>query len=378
MIKESSEILYSFHYFKLAVMVLMAFSGVVGCEQKKEGAEKQVVPDQATVSDLEEDSLSPVPQTGSRLADISSIVARGLFPDSVLIELEEEIDANPKAVAEWVATLPPGSNRDTCLALVFAKWGEINAPAAIDFLLKNFVGMDRSVAAASIAHSMAVESPESATAALALVTEPVPRSAVVRSIVAAAFETNPDRAVSWAMAQSPPSERKVALMALTELWSQSDPQACAAWVVSDLEGDDKTTAALELIAGWGRISPRDANQWLEAQKSGIDYESVAHVLATDWSLVDPKAAADWAVREKDPNIRSSLLQTIISNWVLNEAANSIDWASGIQDAELRKLLLESAFTSLATESPAALADWIKNNLGHAAIHDAEDVQAGVE
>jgi hypothetical protein len=72
------------------------------------------------------------------------------------------------------------------------------------------------------------------------------------------------------------------------------------------------------------------------------------------------------------------METIVSSWVLNEAANSIDWASGIQDAELRKSILETAFMSLAMESPSALADWIKNNSGHAAIHNAEEVQSGVE
>ena len=379
MIIKSSSGFYRFYGLNLRFVAILVCAGLVGCEQKKEPLpEKTVVPEQASIPISEGTSQAAAPQQRGGLAGISKMVTRGELSDNALVELEGEIDANPKAVAEWAATLPLGSNRDTCLELVFGKWGAIDAPSAIDFVRKHLAGMDRTVAAASIAESMAAESPESITAALALVTEPIPRAVVVRSAVAAAFETKPDRAASWTLAQSSPVEREAALAALTELWSQSDPQACAAWVGSVLNGDDKTTASSELMASWGRISPRDAAQWLDAQKAGIDYEEVAPVLAENWSLVDPKAAANWASQEKDPEIRSSLMETIVSSWVLNEAANSIDWASGIQDAELRKSILESAFMSLAMESPSALADWIKNNSGHPAIHDAEEVQAGIE
>jgi len=379
MINKSSGRFYPFRRLKFPLVAFLVCAGLGGCDQKKEPLqEKTAVPEQASLPVLEGASQTAAPQQGGGLAGISKVVTRGQLSDDALVELEAEIDANPKAVAEWAATLPLGSNRDTCLELVFGKWGAIDAPAAIDFVRKNLAGMDRTVAAASIAESMAAESPESATAALALVTESVPRSVVIRSAMSSAFEANPDRAASWALAQSAPVERKAALTALTQIWSQRDPQACAAWVVSVLQGDDKTTASSELMGGWGRISPRDAAQWLDAQKSGIDYEEAASVLAENWSLVDPKAAANWAGQEKDPEIRSSLMETIVSSWVLNEAANSIDWASGIQDAELRKSILESAFMSLAMESPSALADWIKNNSSHAAIHDAEEVQAGIE
>jgi hypothetical protein len=378
MIKKSSARFYRVHRLRWPFAALLACTGFWGCEQKKEAPEKTLVPQQASAQVLEGDAQVFAPQQGGGLAAIAKMVTQGQLPDNALLQLEREIDMNPQASAEWAAPLPLGSNRDTCLELVFGKWGEIDAPAAIDFVRKNLAGMDRTVAAASIAESMAAESPESSSAALALVTEPVPRAVVVRSAVAAAFETNQGRAVSWSLAQSSPAEREAALMALTEIWSQRDPQSCAAWVVSVLKGDDKTTAASELMAGWGRISPRDAAQWLDAQKSVIDYEEVAPVLAENWSLVDPKAAANWAGQEKDPEIRSSLMETIVSIWVLNEAANSIDWASGIQDTELRKSFLESAFMSLAMESPSALADWIKNNSGHAAIHDAKEVQAGFE
>jgi len=367
-----------FHTLLRSVAFAATLSFLNGCDRKNEASEKAPIPNQSTESELESNTQNSVPQTGSRLAEISNIVTRAQLPDTAIADLEEEIDANPKAVAKWVGTLPLGSNRDTCLALVFGKWGAIDAPAAIAFARENLSGMDLSVAAASIAPSMAAKSPESANAALALVTEPVPRAGVIRSAIAAAFESNPDQAASWSLAQSSLDDRKAAIIALTDLWSQQDPRACSAWVDSVLKGDEKTVAASVLIAAWGRLSPSDAVQWLETQKADIDYEEVAPVLAENWSLVDPKAAATWATQEMNMEIRSNLMATIVSIWVLNEAANSIEWASGIQDAELRKSILESAFASLAMESPSALADWINKNSGHAAIHDAEEVQAGFE
>jgi hypothetical protein len=294
MIKKSSSEFNRFCGLNFTIVAAATCAGFFGCDQKKEPMPiKPVVPEKVSVQVSEAvTSQAAESEQGIGLTGISKLVTRVQLPDGALVELEGEIDANPKAVAEWWATLPLGSNRDTCLELVFGKWGAIDAPAAIDFVRKHLAGMDRTVAAASIAESMAAESPESITAALALVTEPIPRGVVVRSAVAAAFETNQERAASWTLAQSSPVEREAALAALTELWSQRDPQACAAWVVSVLKGDDKTTVASELMEGWGRISPRDAAQWLETQKSGINYDEVAPVLAENWSLVDPKAAAN--------------------------------------------------------------------------------------
>ncbi len=379
MIKKNSGGFPRFCRLNLWLVAAVLCAGMGGCEQKKESLpEKPVGREQAMPPVSQGASQVTAPQQGDGLAGISKMLKRGQLSDDALLDLEAEIDANPKAVAEWAATLPLGSNRDTCLELVFGKWGAVDALAAINFARNHLAGMDRTVAAAFIAQSMAAESLESAMVALALVTESVPRTVVVRSAVASAFETNPDRAASWTLAQSSPAERQAALKSLTELWSQRDPQACASWVVAMLQGGDKTLAASELMASWGRISPRDAAQWLESQKSGMDYNEVAPVLAQNWSLVDPKGAADWAAQNQDPEIRLNLMEAIVSCWVLNEAANSIDWASGIQDAELRKSILESAFMSLAMESSSALADWIKNNSGHAAIHDAQEVQAGIE
>lgn len=379
MITKNTPKIFRGYAWNAALMALVACVGFGGCERKQEPLpEKPKAPGQAAAPapDSATQTRDPKPEGG--LEGISKIITLGQLSDNTLVELEAAIDANPKAAAEWAATLPPGSNRDTCLELVFRKWGEVDAPAAIDFVRKKLKGMDLTVAAASIAEAMAFESPESATAALGLVTEPIPRGVVVRSVVASAFETDPSRTASWVLAQSSAAEREAALMALAELWSQRDPQACAAWVVSVLRGDDKTTAASELMESWGRLSPREAAQWLEAQKAGVDFELVGPVLAESWSIVDPKAAATWAGLENNPEIRSELVDVVVSNWVLNEAGNSIDWASGIQDAELRKSVLESAFTALAIESPAALENWIKTHPGHPAIHDAEEVQAGME
>ena len=351
--------------------VALVGMGLAGCDSGGEPAEKaKDIPASAEKSPKQ----VPVPAPsvlGQKSSDggldqLSAMLLRGRLSDEGLEILEEAVEQNPAGAAEWAVTLPPGADRDTCLETVFYNWGWEDSTAALNFIRGTLRGMDRTLAAASVAEAMAEESPESASAALALVAEPIPRGIVIESIVTSGLAASPDRTASWAQALSNPYERETALAALASAWSEENPQACAAWLASNLNGDERVDAAVELMANWGSTSPREAAQWLAGQRNAAGYIDAGDELADAWAIVDPRAAAKWALQETDPAAREVFLETVVMNWVLNEAAETINWANQLQNPELRKAALDSAFFSLEDESPAALDYWLESNPAHPA------------
>jgi len=352
----------------LALMILV----ISACDHKDE------MP-QASGPTLDESTASisgDGDQSGQHsLEQISSLILHGELPPSMLERLEGVIESNPRGAAEWAISLPPGSNRDLCLELVFGKWASINDSAAMEFVRSGLHGMDRTVAAASIADVLAVQSFRSVPAAVSLVSDVIPRGVVVRAAVISAFPQGAEEVGAWVLSLDSVTERQAGLLALTEVWSRQDPKACAGWVESVLKDDDKSAVVSELLAGWGRLSPGEAAQWLDQRKSVVDFEEASTALVDSWTLVAPNDAANWAGKVSSPELRTDLVETVVSTWVLNEAGGAIDWASALKDEDLRRSMLESAFLNLAFESPEALNDWIKKNPKHPAIHDAIEFQS---
>ena len=333
-------------------------------------------------------SPNPIPQTnassakkesgGKGLEELSSRITRSQLTDVDWEVLEAEINRDPAAAASWAATLPPGSNRDECLELIFASWAGTDSDAAIAFARRNLAGMDLTVAAASIAETLAEESPESAVVALSLVAEPLARGAVVESILRGSTSVDPNRAAQWVLATKEPGERRVAIGTLISEWASIDPVATAAWIDSHLSGEEKSGAAGLLIESWGGLSPRAAADWLAAHREGLDYELSGGVLANQWAMVDPKGAASWAMAEKDSGLRESLVVGLVGTWALNESSNAIQWAAEIPDAALRREALVAAFEAISEESPEALDVWMASNPNHPAMREASEVRRNAE
>lgn len=367
--------------FRLLV-VSAASVVVVGCdgggEAVPEGKNepKVVEKKEAPAPDVAAEPLGVAP--GGGLKELGEMIASGRLTDEGLEMLEEAAEKDPAGTVEWAVTLAPSAHRDTCLEIAFYKWGGADSAAALNFIRGNLRGMDRTLAAASVAEALAEESPEAASAALALIAEPVPRGVVIESIVTAGVAESPQRVSSWALALSNPYERGAAIAALGRVWSEENPQACAAWIASTLKGADRVNAGVELMSNWGANAPREAANWLATQRESEGYVEAGESLADAWSMVDPRAAASWAVEEPDADTRSLLVDAVVMNWVLNEASNTIDWAQGIQDPAVRAGALETAFISLDEESPAALDYWLETHPTHPARDIAQSLREGGE
>jgi len=368
--------------FPILPAIVLAFS-MVSCD--RQSAPESDAKDKPVDKPV---SPNPIPQTnvtsankessGKGLEELASRITRSKLREEDLEGLEAECDRDPAATAAWAATLAPGSNRDECLELIFASWAGTDPDAAIDFARRNLAGMDLTVAAASIAETLAEESPESAVVALSLVAEPLARGGVIESIIRTSAAVDPRRAAQWALATKEPWERRVAINTLISEWASIDPMASAAWIDSHLSGEEKSGAAGLLIESWGSLAPRAAADWLAARRNGVDYELTGGTLATQWAIVDPKGALNWAMAEKDSGLRESLVVGVVGTWVLNESSNAIQWASQIPDAALRREALVAVFESMSDESPEVLDSWMKSNANHPAMREASEVRRNLD
>lgn len=368
--------------FPILPALILSFS-LVACDRQsvpEPDAKDQPVDKPASVNPIPQTNVSSAKKESCAkgLEELASSITRSKFTDDDWEVLEAEIERDPAAAASWAVTLPPGSNRDECLEEIFVSWAGTDPDAAIAFARRNLVGMDLTVAAASIAETLAEESPESAVVALSLVSEPLARGAVVESIIRSSTSVDPNRAAQWALASKDPGERRVAIGTLISEWAAIDPAASATWIDSHLSGEEKSGAVGLLMESWGGLAPRAAADWLAARRGGLDYEVTGGELANQWAMVDPKGAASWAVAEKDSGLRESLVVGVVGTWALNESSNAIQWAAEIPDPALRREALVAAFESISEESPEALEVWMSSNPNHSAMPVAREVQRNAE
>jgi hypothetical protein len=363
---------------KRAFFLLCLAGLLVGCEDSPFVEPEGKKPPAAKAdSDETVREIQPTPPiqpaaepTGEPLRRVEQLQSNGYQPDEALEILLAEIEKNPRAAAEWAATLPPGANRDSCLETVFTEWALIDQNAAVDFARTNLSGMDLTVAAAAIAEVLAADTPESATAALSLVKEPLARGVIADVIARSAAENDPQRAAQWCLLQRDPVERAAAIGALVDVWSSTNLRSAAGWIDSSLQGEEKNLAVEKLISNWASIDPRSAAQWLTDRRANLDYKSHSLTLASGWAMIDPPASARWALGEPDSDLQGSLVKEVASSWALNETAKSIEWANTIGNPEIRRQALLAGFGAMQDDSPAALRAWIQSHPGHPALAEA--------
>ncbi len=370
---------------KRAFFLLCLAGLLVGCEDSPVVEPESKNPPAAKAdSDETAGKVQPIPSiqpaaepNGEPLRRVEQLQSNGYQTDEALEILLAEIEKNPKASAKWAATLPPGANRDSCLETVFTEWALIEEYAAVDFARTNLSGMDLTVAAAAIAEVLAADTPESATAALSLVQEPIARGVIADVIARSAAENDPQRAAQWCLLQRDPVERAAAIGALVDVWSSTDLRSAAGWIDSSLQGEEKSIAVDMLMSNWGSIDPRAAAEWLAARRADIDYPSSSFILVSGWTMVDPRAAATWALSGTDAESQTALVEEVMSGWALNETAKSIEWANTIGNPEIRRQALLAGFGAMQDDSPAALRTWIQSHPGHPALAEAlESLEQG--
>lgn len=314
------------------------------------------------------DSSSVQPKDFASLTKtLSTLQARGAQGGEAIEILAEAFEISPKQTAEWVAMLPPGSNKDACIEIIFKSWSQESSGDAAKFAKSYLKGVDYRLALASVIEGAASSSPEAATALLADEKEPLLRSALIDSLVSGAIDGNSEFLAEWVAALPPGNDRAKAVGSLVDEWSMRQPAECEKWFTRTLTPEEKTEFAVNLITNWASIHPREARAWIDSQTNPGLKNSASIALVESWAFVDPAAASQWAVTLQDPVLKKSALETVSAAWIVNDTSGAVEWASQLPDTGLRQTTLQAAFERLAEESPAALEYWIKQHPGHPAL-----------
>jgi len=361
--------------FCLAASVL-----VTACEDSKKSDDRpSALKHQSSApadGDRSHDTASDSPKDFASLTkSLSALQARGAQSGEAVEILTQTLEISPGKTAEWVAMLPPGSNKDACIEIVFKAWSQEAPQEAAQFAKHHLKGVDYRLALASVAEGAASSAPEAAIQLLAGEKEPLLRSALIDSIISGAIDDHADFLTEWVAAMPPGNDRAKALASLVEEWSARQPAECEKWFSRTLAPGEKTEYAVSLITNWASIHPREARAWVEAQTDPGLRNSASIALVESWAFVDPASASQWAAALQDPVLKKSALETISAAWIVNDTAGAVEWAAKLPDTSLQQSTLQAAFERLAEESPSALEFWIQQNPNHPALLFAQTALA---
>lgn len=164
-----------------------------------------------TAKDSDDDSSDKPKDFASITKSLAALQAIGAQSGEAVELLGAAIEISPKQAAEWVATLPPGLNKDACLEIVFNNWAQ-NAPKdAAQFAKTHLKGVDYRLALASVVEGAASSSPDTAVTLLAGENEPLLRGVLIDSLVSGAIDKNSDFLAEWAAALPPGNDRDKAI-----------------------------------------------------------------------------------------------------------------------------------------------------------------------
>lgn len=229
-----------------------------------------------------------------------------------------------------VQDLGPGPDRDALLPLLYARWGELDGPAAL--LSAGQVRGTRSVAYTQ--------------AALATWARQDPAAALQWAINHSAPEMN------WAFFLAEPLVEAMGAEAL-DLVAETLPDALA----------NTRYAYLNRLLQEGRI--RDAAELAVRWSASIDSDQgsrFADQVAGTWARWDPLGAANWA-READlpAEMRTSALESVVHPWAAEDPLTTLAWLASLEPSPDLDTLRRAAFNAWVwngESGPQEAATWL--------------------
>jgi len=314
-----------------------------------------------------------------------------------------------------VASMPGRRDREWAMRAVVARWGAVDAPGALSYVVAMANGPEKERLLAGVVEGMAAVSPETAVAALRQLPEAarvaaLPQvlremaardpgaalrlhaeltvagtslsKATLRGIFQEWAATDPAGALraslgledtgyqqtvidQWAY-ENPTAAARAAmgdprlLARAMEAWARDDPRAASGYVASLSDPGMRSGAARAVARSWARASPVEAAAWAGAGPSaeGMDRGHLLGEVVQQWVPKDPDATGRWL--ETLPQDLSRDVAVRYYAWKIEDmdAGAAVQWASTIRQEQLRVTQQETAARAwLKQDEPAARA-WI--------------------
>lgn len=282
-----------------------------------------------------------------------------------------------KAINNLPADAIPPLDKSRLLGSAIAKWAQVDAPAAAEFLNHSPVaGMGFTMAFYEVAQNWAANDPEAAMNwAIEHSSGPRGTSALtgaingwwqkdhaaaeayavahagspegqqfITAIASEMARQDPRKAAAWINGLPTSESRRQGYTMIAVQWAMNDPKAASEWAAT-LPNELMPAALDSSISFWAQNDPQAAGQWV-GTLGGAARDQAASIYSTVVAQRDPAAAMTWALSISDPSLRDRSIQQVASQWKERdpEAANAWIRNSSLGEADKARLL--------STPSPA--------------------------
>ena len=223
-----------------------------------------------------------------------------------------------EGAATFVASLPPGDERNNFLGTLVNRWGHSNFDAALVWT----GGL-----------------PDGSL-----------RERMLLHLAPHWIERNPGQALAYA--QSLPAEYSQLLTVLTSQWVARDPQAAAGWAVQLPEGPQRTTTISSLVAAWAQEAPVEALRFACSLPPGEAGNGAITSAVSGWANRDPLGAMQWVSQLPLETLRDEAITQAMAAWIRRDAASAAEWLAGMPEIPGRDAAVSCFSGSIVDRYPA--------------------------
>jgi hypothetical protein len=221
-------------------------------------------------------------------------VAGGLPERAIQAMLTRLAGEDAPWTSKYVTGMPAGPWRSELVAVMLARWGTEDLPAAIEWAEQL---ADRSLQQSALIHlsyRWFETDPKEALMFAALHSEG--QAQLLTNLLAQWVRQSPEVATSWAVGLMDESGRADIATSAVAAWAEQDEVAAAEFVLRLPEGELRAAAVTTVISALARKSPQDGASWIRALPSGPGKNAAIEHLAYQWAAWEPAAVLAWADR----------------------------------------------------------------------------------
>lgn len=265
---------------------------------------------------------------------------------------------DPLAAIAAAKKIPGRDNRYLFTESVFTAWGERNGLEAVQWVMANLKGTQKSDALYNIADGWAESDPAAAAAWFNENTSGANREDAIYEILEAWGRKAPEAALTWAESLDDYTRSSV-MDSLAEGWASNDPEGAAKASEKLLQYDFGDEFVMNIAGQWASTDPLAAAAWAGTINHN-DARAIAHLeIGSEWAMGDPAKATEWinSLPKEEDKLYASL--GVAMGWSEHDPGAALGWAvASVKSPQTRQRIIEDVMLDWSSTDPSAAAAWL--------------------
>lgn len=137
--------------------------------------------------------------------------------------------------------------------------------------------------------------------------------------------TDPEAAAVWAEGLTDPGTQRFAREGIAAGWSDHDPAGAVDWALGLTGDDGQRDEIVsDMVDSWAEVDPRGTVRWIEGRAPGPERDAVLRAFSGSIFSGNPEMSIRWANQIGDPAIRKAQVDDLTGRWIQAEGAAAIE------------------------------------------------------